>query len=375
MRRVRLRFLAVAAACAATILTAGPALADAAPPYTPGDPVGVPSGAVQDVFIEHEDLLMDLSGLNPTNPRDRPMATILATYTLRNDGAAKGIDLVFVTASRDVRGVEVVLDGTAIAANVGPLGPVPASWKGPRGTPDPQGGPDLPYYLNGAAGLAFHVDLGAGRHTMGARYQARPTVNSGRADYAEPVSWQLAFVLSPARQWKGFGDLDVSVRVPSGWLGAVRPSLSRRGDILTGHFDGIPADSVDLTARMPQPPDYRGIAWDRGELGVIALSLIVGLVGALLVRWPFQFALFGATPIFPLLLAVVVNYGESLRNASIPYAQLSWFGVRGAPIESFVQAPWAVVVGLVLGLLGLTVGIAVGGAVRLIFHGLRAQRR
>jgi hypothetical protein len=375
MRRVRLHFLAAAAACAATILTAGPALADAAPPYTPGDPVGVPSGAVQDVFIEHEDLSMDLSGLNPSNPHDRPIATILATYTLRNDGASKGIDLVFVTATREVRGVEVVLDGTAIAAQVGPLGPVPASWKGPRGTPDPEGGPDLYYPLNGAAGLAFHVELGAGRHTMGARYQARPTVNSGEALHAEPVRWQLAFVLSPARQWKGFGDLDVSVRVPSGWLAAVRPSLSRRGDVLTGHFDGIPADSVDLTAHMPQPPDYRGIAWDRGQLGVIVLSVIIGLVGAMLVRWPFQFAVFGATPIFPLFLAIVVNYGEYLRNTSIPYAQLSWFGVRGVPISSFVQVPYAVVIGFLLGLLGLTVGIAIGGAGRLIFHGLRAQRR
>ncbi len=375
MRRVRLHFLAGAAACAATILTAGPALADAAPPFQPGDPVGVPSGAVQDVFIEHEDLLMDLTGLNPSNPRDRAMATILATYTLRNDSAAKGIDLVFVTATREVRGVEVVLDGTAVAAQVGPLGPVPASWMGPRGTPNPDGGPDLPYYLNGAAGLAFHVELGAGRHTMRARYQARPTVNSGEAQHAEPVSWQLAFVLSPARQWKGFGDLDVSVRVPSGWLAAVRPSLSRRGDVLTGHFDGIPADSLDLTAHMPQPPDWRGIAWNRGEVGVLLLSVIIGLVGALLVRWPFTFALFGATPIFPLFLAVVVNYGEYLRSASIPYAQLSWFGSRGVPIESFVQVPWAVVVGFLLGLVGLTVGIAIGGTGRLVARGLRAQRR
>lgn len=375
MRRVRLRFLAVAAACAATVLTAGPALADAAPPFRPGDPVGVPSGAVQDVFIEHEDLSLDLTGLNPSNPNDQPMTAILATYALRNDGVAKGIDLVFVTASRDVRGVEVVLDGVAIPAKVGPLGPVPESWMPPYGTPNPRGGPDWPYIVNPVAGLAFHIDLGSGRHTMMTRYQARPMANSGNALDAEPVWWQLAFVLSPARQWKGFGDLDVEVRVPSGWEVAVRPSLSRRGDVVTGHFDGIPADSIGVTARMPQPPDWRGIAWNRGLVGVILLSVAIGLVGALLIRWPLTFALFGAEPIFPLLLAVVVNYGEYLRSASIPYAQLSWFGSKGVPISSFVQVPAAVVVGFVVGLIGLSVGIAIGGGGRLVVHGLRAQRR
>ena len=264
MRHVTLRFLAVAAAFAGMILTAAPALADAAAPWAPGDPVGVPTGAVQDVLIEHEDLFMDLSGLNPSNPSDRPITAVLATYTLRNDGVAKGIDLVFVTASREVRRVEVALDGMAIPATVGPLGPVPASWKPPRDTPDPRGGPDLPYAVNIVAGLAFHIELGAGRHTMMTRYQAGPAVNSGDWSNAEPVRWQLAFVLAPARQWNGFGDLDVSVRVPSGWKAATRPALSRKGDVLSGHFDGIPRR---LRRRGLTDAGVSGLETHRVELG------------------------------------------------------------------------------------------------------------
>jgi hypothetical protein len=365
MRLVTLRALVVAAASAAGLILAPvPVLADAASPWRPGDPVGVPSGAVQDVFIEHEDLSMDLSGLNISNPSDHATASIQATYNLRNDGIAKGIDLVFVTASRDVRGVAVALDGVAIAANVGPLGPVPASWKPPYGTPNPLGGPDFPYQVNIAAGLTFHIDLGPGRHTMSTQYQASPMVNSGNAQDNDPVWWQLAFVLSPARQWKGFGHLDVSVRVPSGWEAAVRPAMGRQGNVMSGHFNGIPADSIGVTTRMLPPTDWRGIAWNRGLLGVLLLSVIAGLVGARLIHWPLSLVLFAASPIFSLSLAVVVGYAETLRSGSVPLAQQSWFGAKGVPLASFVQIPAALVAGLMLALFGLSIGIAIGAVWR-----------
>ena len=363
---MRRTFLAVAAACAATILTAGPALADAASPWQPGDPVGVPSGAVQDVFIEHEDLSMDLSGLNASNPNGRPTAAIGATYTLRNDGDAKGIDLIFITASKDVSNAQVVIDGAAIPANVGPLGPVPPSWMPPRGMPSLRGGPDLPYYVNSPAGLAFHIFLGPGRHNMMTRYQARPTVLSGNASNFEPVSWQLAFVLSPARQWKGFGDLDVSVIVPSGWLAAVRPSLSRSGDLLSGHFDGIPADAIGVTTQISVlvPPDWRLIAWNWGLVGVLILSAVIGCVGARLIRWPLTLALFSATPVFAFALAIAVGYGDYFRTANIPTAQQSWSGSKFTGLESMAIVVVAFVAGFLLGLIGVSIGMAIGSVWR-----------
>lgn len=361
MRHVMPRSLAVAAACAtAVVLAPVPALADAASPWRPGDPVGVPSGAVQDVYIEHEDLSMDLSGLNISNANDNAMASILATYTLRNDGSAKGIDLVFVTASSSVRGVEVVVDGVATPATVGPLGTVPPSWNPPSVTPDPQGGSDLPYRVNDVAGLAFHIELGAGRHTMMTRYQAGAMVNSGLATDADPVSWSIAFVLSPARQWKGFGDLDVSVRVPSGWPAAARPSLTRQGDLLTGHFSGIPADSVGVSTRMQKPPDWRLVAWNSGLLGVLLLSAIIGLIGARLIRWPSMLALFGAAPICAIALAVAVGYGDFLRSSAIPPAQQSWAGGKGVGIEWLAVIVAALAVGFLLCVVGLCLGIGVG---------------
>ncbi len=199
---------------------------------------------------------------------------------------------------------------------------------------------------------------------MTTRYRAFPTKNSGNAEDAAPVWWQLAFVLSPARQWKGFGELDLTVTVPSGWQAAVRPNLTRRGDVLTGHFSGIPGDSIGLTTRMPLPPDWRTMAWDWGMLGVLILSALLGCIGARLIPWPASIAMLGAAPLFAVSLAIVVGYGEGLRSASVPVAQQSWFGARGVGLASLVQVPAALVAGLFIGLLGLALGIVAGVAWR-----------
>jgi hypothetical protein len=111
-------------------------------------------------------------------------------------------------------------------------------------------------------------------------------------------------------------------------------------------------------------PDWRGIAWNRGLFGVLLLSGIAGLVGARLIRWPLSLVLFGASPIFSVGLAFVVGYAESLRSASVPTAQQSWFGGKGVPLASFVQIPAALVAGLGLGLFGLSLGIVIGAVWR-----------
>ena len=366
--------MAVGVVFTSVILSARPTFADAAPPFVPGDPVGVPWGSVRDVFIAHEDLTMDLSHLNASDATTRPLATVAAAYTLRNDGAATGIDLVFVTASRTVESVEVLLDGTPVAANVGPLGTVPASWLPPPSTPNPQGGPDLPYQIDSAAGMTFHIDLGAGIHTMTTRYQAAPEKQSANGADNQPIWWQLAFVLSPARQWEGFGDLSLTVHVPGGWSAAVRPALARTGDVLSGHFNGIPSDSIAVTTRMPVPPDFRTMTWQMGSLAVLVLSVIVGIAGARLVPWPYSLLIVLASPAFGLALAIALGWEEGLRAASIPPAQQSWFGSKGNGITSLVQAPAAFVAGAALALFCLSAGVGIGAAWRAQSRRRAAQR-
>jgi hypothetical protein len=351
------RLLAIAYGCGAVILiSAAPAAADAAPPYLPGDPVGMPSGPVKDVFIEHEELSMDLTGLGAqllTTPDNRT-AAIDARYTLRNDGAAHGIDLVFVTASLAVARSQVLFDGNPVASNTNPLGSVPASWMPPYGTPSLGGGPDLDYNVDKAIAITFHVEMGAGRHTMETRYNAMPAQQSGEGANGDTRFWQVAFVLSPARQWGGFGDLDVRVQVPAGWLAAVRPGLSRRGDVLTGHFIGIPANAIAITARMPIPMDWTAPGWVGGSLLLLALAIAVGWLLGWKIGW---FAVLPA-PLFAISLAIVVSYAASARNDAIPPGQESWFGSRGNGLVVLFEVVLALGAGFVIGAIGLLIGRA-----------------
>jgi hypothetical protein len=352
--RLALLLAAAYAFGAVFLLSAVSAAADASPPYTPGDPVGVPSGPVKDVFIEHEDLSMDLTGVGaslPTGGSDDRTALVDARYTLRNDGPARGVDLVFVTSSLAVPRSNVMFDSSPVASAAGPLGSVPPSWMPPHGTPSLDGGPDIDYYVGQPVAITFHVEMGAGRHTMETRYSAVPAQQSG---YAVPRAWQLAFVLSPARQWGGFGDLNLSVRVPAGWDAAVRPGLRRAGDLLTGHFNGIPSDAIAITTRMPNPIDLTNAAWVAGLVFVLASAVAVGWFLGSRIGW-FTLLL---SPLFAIALAVVVATGASYHNAVIPYDQQSWLNAKGDALGVVIDVVLALFAGFVIGAIGLAAGRA-----------------
>lgn len=356
MLRISRLTAAISLAVVLIVVATGAALADAAPPWRPGDPVGSPSGPVKDVYIEHEDLTMDLSGIAGDNPQK---ALVVAGYRLRNDGAPRSIDLVFVTASSDISAVQVTLDGTDVPAAKSTLGPAPKTWQAPATTPGIGGSSDLTYQVNLAATITFRVDLGAGEHQLGSRYSAMPSQYSGEATAYEPVYWQLAFVLAPARQWEGFGDLAVRAKVPAGWRAASRPDLTRTGDTMTGHFAGIPADSIALTTQMPGVGDPVGTILKIGLVAVAVIALCLGLVIGGWVGWRTVVA---TLLVIAPTLAGLLGFATFVATGRgwIPTAQQSWWGGKGFVL----LGPWNAIKGLSLGLLvgqlALVFGLLVG---------------
>ena len=367
--RIMSRALPAAAAAAAMVLIPTAGLADAAPPWQPGDTAGTPSGAVKDVFIEHEDLSMDLSHVAGSNPQG---ADVVASYALRNDGPARGIDLVFVTASYGVTSYEVTLDGRRVSASPGPLGSVPRSWQPPAGTPSlGPGGPDLRYDVGPPAAILFHIALAQGSHDLLTRYRASPAKYSGDATVGEPVYWQLAFVLSPARQWEGFGDLDVKVTVPSGWPAATRPDLTRQGNTLTGHFVGIPSDAIAITTQMPLPAEWTRTGWIAGFSLLVPLSLLAGFLLVRTIGWRGAVVgLLAFVPALAALFAIGVVIATNSRSFAVPSAQASWWGGRGV---IFLQA-WELIVGMCAGLLAGAVAVLVGSGIALVVGNARRAR-
>jgi hypothetical protein len=240
--------LAAIALAALPVATAWGNMAAPPPPETVhhGATAGEPAGGLRDVTIEHETLRMDLRPLAHANP-----AMVEAVYRVRNDGPARGLDLLFVANGLARGKTTVEIDGHAVSATPRAAGTLPASWRAPSATPDPAGATGtLPYEPRGEGTLAFRVSLPAGRHEIRVRYPADATAY--QRNELTPV-WQLGYVLAPARDWAGFGTLDVRVDVPRGWAARSSVPLRREGGALTGSFRGVPADAIALAVQKPEP--------------------------------------------------------------------------------------------------------------------------
>jgi hypothetical protein len=250
---------------AATVARAN--MAARQPESRPGDAPREPSGELKAMHIVRETLVIDLRPL-----KDRRPAVVEATYTVRNDGGARELELVFVAAAMQPgragaswvwRGRDwepdpqhaqgesggVWLDGQTVAAlsDANAEG-LPQAWSPPDRTPglEPrQGG--LPYKVLSEGTLTFRVTLAPGEHTIRVRYEARPGAYADAR--SDAVYWQLGYVLAPAREWASFGGLEAKVLLPAGWRAAASPEMRREGDALVAKWDAIPADALAITAQ------------------------------------------------------------------------------------------------------------------------------
>jgi len=271
---IRILFIALSAVVLLSIprATAWANMAEPPEPYTlrPGSSVGEPAGGLRGVVIEHEALRLDLRPLARGNP-----VLVDAAYRVRNDGPARAIDLLFVANGLARGATSVTVDGRPVASTPGTAGALPPSWRSPASTPGfDSAGATLPYAPRGEGTLSFRVHLPAGRHEIRVRYPAEATVYS--VNELTPV-WQLGYVLAPAREWGGFGGMEVRVEVPRGWRVRTEPALRREGDALVGAWNRVPADALAISAQKPAPASG---PWYWLWLALTAAGLaVIGLMG------------------------------------------------------------------------------------------------
>lgn len=225
------------------ILAPVAASANVGPPSWGGQLAGEPAG-ITDIAILREDLVIDLRPL-----ADDGLVAVAATYHLDNRAAARHLDLVFASGSGRPTEFRVTLDARLIATAPLPGATLPASWNAPASTPLPGGAGELAYELRDAAiPVGFTLDVPPGRHELSIAY----TASAMRHHHGEPtVLHQFAYVLSPARAWAGFANLDVTVRLPPGWAAGTSPPLTWDHDALHAVFPGVPADAIALTVQAP----------------------------------------------------------------------------------------------------------------------------
>ena len=325
--------------------TPAAALANMANPWQPGDPLGEPTGALRAIAIEREDLAIDLRPLAAGEP-----ARVTATYRVRNDGTAQQLSLLFIAAAlaEEVSGSPTVwLDGVTVPSQSAAPAVLPKTWQPPERTPALDGGEGLRYQVEERdnRALEFSIALPSGQHDIRVSYLARATAYSGDS----PVRyWQLGYVLAPARDWASFGDLDVRVELPPGWSAASEPSLSREGDVLTGAFDGVPADAMALTAQAPVPflIDLLPVAW----LGGLLICVTVGVLAG---RWLGRRRRRSAWALVPGFLlgcawmAGVIVAATTTYLGVVSEGQRAWTYGYGQTMLGLLSSPFALAGGLI----------------------------
>jgi hypothetical protein len=295
--------LTLAAVCAALFAHSTVARANMAAPQPgsrPGDAPREPSGELKSMHIERETLVIDLRPL-----KDRRPAIVEATYTVRNDGEQRDLELVFVADAmrpgvpwvwnghdwaQDPKRAQaeggVWLDGQTVAAladsNTEGL---PQKWVAPFQTPGLfPGQSPLPYKTLGEGTLTFRVTLATGEHNIRVRYEARPGAYCDTRSHA--IYWQLGYVLAPAREWASFGKLDAKVLLPRGWRAEASQEMRREGDALVAMWDKIPADTLAVTAQTNERTfSDEGVFWVVLIVQGCICTVLAAFAGWLIGRW------------------------------------------------------------------------------------------
>jgi hypothetical protein len=255
-----------------------------------GDFAAEPKG-LKGISIVHEELVIDLRPLTAVQP-----VAVEATYHVHNAGEARKLDLLFIAGSSDVSDFAVSLGDRLLQSR-------PVSKKEFRDQwayfvekhsfyqgVDWKGG-TVSLFKNDMTAVGFTAELPSGASKLVARYLAKASGTESEDRYPT-ATWQLPYILAPAREWESFGDLHVTAYVPEGWQSISSPSLEREGDVLRGSFAGLPADMLIVAVRAPVGPELQQAAFLYASCFVFAVVLgglmcwgLGRLLGRILVRW------------------------------------------------------------------------------------------
>jgi hypothetical protein len=327
----RLIFVALA------IAVTSPAHANVGQRVFEGTRTAEPAG-LREIAIEREELTFDLRPL-----ADRGLPQVAATYHLDNrSGTTVKAPLVFVTGVRSVDGFRVIFDGAQLGTDGLPMpltseqnAALPAAWRPPETTPGLDGDGPVDYAVEDSTSLAFSLEIPPGRHRLAVSYLADPQMS--RSENGGTLLWQLGYVLAPARDWGGFGGLELSIQVPEGWRAAVSPDVPRTGDVFRARFATLPGETIGITLQAPT-----GLLHDVLQV-VLPLLVVVVFVGGMIVLykvgrsrgrrvdklspiWPTALA---GTLVWALAIAFVGGLAVTRAEVALPEGQSAMYGYGG----------------------------------------------
>lgn len=229
--------------------------ANVAAPSQGGQTLTEPSG-IKNIDIVKEDLNIDFTQLaDESLPWNARIVNVEAIYEINNPADIAKLELVFVILS-DAKNFQFFLDDKEIASEIIDNKEFAnrKEWKKPDKTPFENR--ELMYnpYNGNLKSAKFTLNLPKGKHFLKAKYKAEPTVYK---DLGIMKGWQFAYSLAPARDWKSFGGLNLTIKIPENWKFYSNLKLEQNGATLIGNFKEIPADFLAVTTQAPIPDIYK----------------------------------------------------------------------------------------------------------------------
>jgi hypothetical protein len=330
---------------AALLLVLAPAASALPDPSTGGTPAGQPAAPLGGLVVQRQALDLDL------RPLARPglqTAILESTFLVANPTSAPLPFPLTLFARTDIeRSAEVWLDGGEVVGAWSDRQAVPPLWAGIRETPA-LGGAPAPYEVHTGTGAApaarFDLSVPPGLHQV----RTRQHVRVGAWDDGQHPNriWQVGYSLAASRLWPGFGQLDVTVRVPGGWEAAASLPLRADGDALVGRFQGVPGDVLAVSARAPLPAGRVPLRLASYGAALLICAL-AGWVGGRLLRqsgrrtaWALPLSFLGGV-----LAAVAL---VALRGIADDLGDSSSFALRSVTSGVMVVGPVTALVGTVL---------------------------
>jgi hypothetical protein len=303
--------------------------ANLAAPSQGGQSLTEPNG-IKNVDIIKEDLTIDFTQLADENIiwSDREI-NVEAIYEIDNPSEIKNLELVFVIVSES-KNFQFYLNDKEI--NSQPIDNKEfadrQSWKKPSNTPYEN--KEIMYNPanHTLKSAKFTLNLPKGKHTLRAKYKAKPTVHK---DVGMTKGWQFAYSLAPARDWKSFGELNLNIKIPNGWKFFSNLKLEQTGDNLSGKFNEIPADFLAVTTQMPRPINYNS-AEDSLFFAFLGVAILFPLFLAVLAfvqgyKWNNSW-LYGVllAIVGAIVAAIIAYFSVTYPDTLIPEGQYASYG-------------------------------------------------
>lgn len=233
-------------------LLALPVLANAGPSTRSPSPGGLIPTTTDAIRIMNENLtvrMVDENGNPP--PYYYGFAQVTAEYTLQNT-TDKSVSLSLMYLSPNTKEFNAMLNNEPLVTKVGSIDPkdLPADWKVPNQVLDPLDGE---YELRADIGYGsltpytFDITVGAKQEAT-LHMEATQLLGFDAARHMNVIR-HFAYLLAPAKNWAGFGTLNITVVVANNQIFTSNPPLTEQSRdahtiTYTGSFNGIPADAL-----------------------------------------------------------------------------------------------------------------------------------